>query len=139
MKRVLALVFFLLASACLLNAQTSWDEYNYCTKGYKDVVEKGLNEKAGYKVEDVISNTVSATDGTQRKIAVKVLKRENGRVAAYIVIYRLREEARQYYCIPSPSSALEIKTAYLSSLPSDPKSIYQLQALAYGISMAVKW
>jgi hypothetical protein len=51
MKKII-LLFVLFSSACSYS-QTTLDEYNYLTKGYKIALESGLDLKQGYKMFDI--------------------------------------------------------------------------------------
>ncbi len=138
MKSLLTICAILISTMTF--SQTTWDEYNYCVGGYQDVLEKGMNPKIGYRVTEVTNKTLTQGDDTERNVSVRALYRKStGKIAAYILIYRLRTEPRQYYCIPHPSSPDEMRDLFLQSLPSDGKSIYQLRAITYAIAMGLKW
>lgn len=50
MKKIILGLFFVTLG---LSAQTTDVEYNYLTKGYKETVEKGLDLKQGYELQDL--------------------------------------------------------------------------------------
>ena len=136
----------LMAVLCIqAQSQTTWDEYNYCTKGYKDVLEKGLSAKAGYKVTDVTEQKLSWQNGKEYATAwLKSLKKTaNNKTVAYILIYQLRDKTdnKQYMCIPHPDSSSDILNSYLTSLSEaiDEKTYEKLLTLVYMLSFQLKW
>lgn len=54
------LVFTILISITSSFAQTTQEEYNYITKGYKVQLESGLDMKKGYSFKDLGNSTVTS-------------------------------------------------------------------------------
>ncbi len=123
---------------CNLNAQTTLEEYNYVTKGYKVQVESGLDMKKGYEIEDVDKISTS-----ERKAELKVLYRiKNGtkEIAAYMIIYSRDFRDTEYICIPNPKSEKDIMDNYWTQLYNGASfSSERLQLIAYLISCHMKW
>jgi hypothetical protein len=88
----------------LVNAQsTTQTEYNYMLRGYRQVLENGLDVKVGYKakVMDTLNIGKFQMDFTE-------LKRDNGTTAGYIVKSIDWDKVTTgdgitYYCIPAIS------------------------------------
>ena len=53
MKEVLLLLTCMFLFACFSFSQTTLEEYNYISKGYKIQLESGLDMKRGYLLEDI--------------------------------------------------------------------------------------
>lgn len=128
-----------------LSAQTTREEYNYITKGYKVQIESGLDMKKGYELKDVDKVQQNGTNGSiARQAFLKVLNRvsTNGTVtiAAYMIVYERAGSQIEYFCIPSPTSSQELINSYFSSLqPGLLQSSERLQLIAFLLSRSVKW
>jgi len=124
-------------------SQTTWSEYNYASKGYKDVIEKGTDPKDGYRVRDIQSNTVSYGKDYAKTWLKSLTKSSTGQIVAYIVVYQLSDKAnnQQYMCIPHPNSDKEMLNSYLNSIKTviDNKTEVKFLSMLYTISMGVKW
>jgi len=121
--------------------QTTLEEYNYVTKGYKIQIESGLDMKKGYEFIDLGSKEV----GT-RKAELKALHRikNNGdkEIAAYMVVYKKQGLKTEYICVPHPESTEEIKLMYafqLYDFKSNTNSSERLQLIAYLLSEYLIW
>jgi hypothetical protein len=82
-------------------AQTTEEEYNYCTEGYAMQIKGGLDMKKGYRLVDLLTDTVK-----ERKSEFKALIRD-GEAApcAILLIYtRLATGEKSYLCLPHPAS-----------------------------------
>jgi len=118
--------------------QTSLEEYNYVTRGYKIQVESGLDMKKGYQFEDIDKQTTK-----EREAVLKVLyriKEGNKVIAAYLIIYKRSGLPTEYICIPNPNSGEEIMNKYWTQL-YDGTSLAseRLQLISYLISKRMKW
>ncbi len=86
--------------------QTTLEEYNYVSKGYKIQLESGLDMKNGYTLKD-IENFVSAfnagSDYIQRKSTFKLLYKNGQKlpVAIMMILERKDNNYIDYFCIPS--------------------------------------
>ena len=82
-------------------SQTTIEEYNYITKGYKIQLESGLDMKKGYEFVDI-----GVSDSGIRKAELKALYRTNNKtIAAYMIIY-MTKGYKEYICIPHPASSM---------------------------------
>lgn len=98
---------FLIAIALLFSlnifAQTTEEEYNYVTKGYKVQMETGLDMKKGYALKDLGTWSLNfGTDGT-RDASFKGLYKDNAtKPCAIMLIYKRPSTGyTEYYCIPT--------------------------------------
>ena len=114
-----ALLLLCLCIAFKPFAQTTMEEYNYVTKGYKIQLESGLDMKKGYELAHLGKKEISI-----RNAELKVLYRLNEaektkEVAAYMIIYKKKGANTEYICIPHPESSTEIKELYWKQLYTD--------------------
>jgi hypothetical protein len=94
-----------------IRAQTTMEEYNYVTKGYKVQVESGLDMKKGYRFEDITSHKAKSADlGIILKTEFKALYRgvESKPCALLCIFSKSSETEKQYLCIPSFASSPEV-------------------------------
>lgn len=138
MKKSLFLAFFLLIVAASGISQTSIEEYNYVTRGYKVQQESGLDMKKGYEFEDLNTQTAGV-----RKAALKKLVKVNAgkrQTAAYMVIYQKEQGPKEYFCIPNPKSEEDVLNAYWTSLYNGTGDhSAKLQLIMYLISNQLIW
>jgi hypothetical protein len=132
-------------------SQTTLDEYNYITKGYKIQTESGLDIKKGYEVEDITSASAdlaykdSGATNINRKAWLKALYKVNGpsrKLAAYMVIYQRADDEKEYICIPHPNSATSIKQRFMQALYDGNDKVnvgYRLQVITYLLTGGLKW
>lgn len=114
--KTLGIIFVaaLFMAASESRAQTTMEEYNYVTKGYRIQLESGLDMKKGYRLEDISeSSAVMAGDSSYRKTIFKALYRETEpRPAAIMCVYKFvvngKTISTDYLCIPQPGSSKEI-------------------------------
>lgn len=139
---ILGTIFF----SSSVKSQTTLEEYNYVTKGYKIQLESGLDMKQGYKfMPGYAATTTTGTD--KRSVEIKILRRMNenrdtvSSVAGYMITYQLNNGPKEYLCLPHPKSDVKIKNAFLESLYPDPatNASSRLQAIIYGLSGYLKW
>lgn len=87
-----------------LFSQTTQEEYNYITKGYKVQIESGLDMKKGYSFQDY-GTWGLAESGAKRECEFKGLVRSGQtKPCAILMIYRrtdIPDGAKYYICIPS--------------------------------------
>lgn len=102
------LISFFLFVPCVIG-QTTLEEYNYVTKGYKIQIESGLDMKSGYEFRDIDSWGLSYSD-FQRKATFKQLFRTGERIpcATLMILSRTDNEYREFLCIPHYDSTDEI-------------------------------
>lgn len=127
----------------VLTAQTTLEEYNYLTKGYKIQIESGLDMKKGYRLEDLMESSVSGTQtdilglstrNTMRKMSFKGLYRdgENTPCAVLVIYYRQDTGFSDYLCIPHFDSSLDIWNLYFKQIQNYERDA--AQALAWGLA-----
>ena len=118
--------------------QTTLEEYNYITKGYKVQIESGLDMKKGYEFEDIDKQTTK-----ERTAELKVLNRNKDNkkeIAAYMIVYKRTGNPAEYICIPHPNSDEEILSKYWVQLyDGNGDSSHRLQLISYLISRRIKW
>jgi hypothetical protein len=106
-------MLLLITSQCL--PQTTMEEYNYITKGYKVQLESGLDMKQGYKFEDVTESTLVTGDSSYKKTEFKALfRRDESAPCAILCVFSnvLKNDLQNtdYICIPHLDSPKEIWT-----------------------------
>lgn len=119
-----------------IKAQTTQEEYNYLTKGYKVQMESGLDMKKGYTLEDL--GDWSYAHGTEiRKCTFKSLIRENdGLPCATLLIYQradIPNGAVFYICIPSFDAAEDIWQQTNNYIKLNVDETLPMQAIIYGL------
>lgn len=135
MKQIMILV---IAMACgALNGQTTIEEYNYVTKGYKIQLESGLDMKKGYRVEYLNEHTVTFTEKDkkiERKTTFYGLYRNLEKSpCALMLLYENNDSGqKKYMCIPHYNSSGEIWDAYFKDLINSTEA--GLKALSWGLS-----
>jgi len=108
MIRISAFTLFLLLTTFAFG-QTTQDEYNFITKGYKIQVESGLDMKKGYSLKDITEYSTNS-DGTIRKVEFKALIRDGEKKPCAILCKykRVDTERTEYLCIPTYDAPIEI-------------------------------
>ncbi len=121
-----------------LNAQTTLEEYNYLTKGYKVQIESGLDMKKGYEIE-----LYDGADTGIRSVKLMILNRLKGQVkekAAFLIIYTREGLPPEYICVPNPYSDEEIMNKYwLQLFDGEGNSSERLQLICYLLSKRLQW
>lgn len=137
-KKLFTILFVITLFITKVSGQTTLEEYNYITKGYKIQLESGLDMKKGYEIQNLDEKSTN-----ERKAELKVLFRiKNGskEIAAYIVIYKRGTLPTEYICIPNPNSNAEILTKYWTQLyDGGTFASERLQLITYLISKQMKW
>ncbi len=137
MQKVTLFLSFIFLSVIVFG-QTTLEEYNYLTKGYKVQTESGLDMKSGYAFKDVDNINIE-----ERSVKVKILNRVNGNeneIAAYLIIYKRTGNSDEYICVPNPFSEKEIIQKYFTQLYSgEGDSSFRLQIIALALSRQIKW
>jgi hypothetical protein len=113
--------------------QTTLEEYNYVTKGYKVQLESGLDMKKGYELENVDEATAGERTVTLKKL-IKTTTNQK-KTVAYMLTYKKGSGTTEYICIPHPSSDNEIIDLYWKALYNgEGDSSFRLQLMAYVLS-----
>lgn len=101
----------LLFSSLTASAQTTQEEYNYITKGYKVQIESGLDMKKGYTLVD-LGNWGLDHNPEHRECTFKGLVRQGQtKPCAVLMIYKRTDVANGatfYVCIPSAGSSEDV-------------------------------
>lgn len=132
MKKI-TLLLFLVTSFCF--SQTTLEEYNYITKGYKIAIDSGLDLKSGYSLHDlyvyqdplyVFDFKLFINDKTKKTSCV------------FVKANSLMWGNKYYLCIPIDNPELNKK--YESQLNSWDKAILSSYSLALSniLSMSLK-
>jgi hypothetical protein len=128
MKKITTL-FCLVISLNSLFSQTTQEEYNYITKGYKIQLESGLDMKKGYSLSEL--GSWGLTHGTEkRNCTFKGLVRDGQtKPSAIMLIYKRTDIANGavfYICIPSQDAPENIWNQTLSFINENFKDNIQL-------------
>ena len=110
MKHLFSIVIAILISTIALS-QTTLEEYNYLSKGYKIQIESGLDMKKGYNIEDVGDWSIFFDSRKfSRNASFKFLYKEgiDKPVATLMIQKRSDTDHVVYYCIPHIDSSEEI-------------------------------
>ena len=111
MKQILFLTICFFSSYFSF-AQTTAEEYNYLTKGYKIQIESGLDMKQGYGFKDI-----GFPKTQERSCQFKGLINETThKMVATLAIFPAANGDKYYICIPTAGSSQEVFNAYYSSL-----------------------
>lgn len=141
MKRGIGFIIIIITMAFIspfLKGQTSLEEYNYVTKGYKVQIESGLDMKKGYEFAEI--DTVSTKIATAEIKILYRIKDSKKVIAAYMIIYKRTGRTTEYICVPNPNSDEEIMQKYMTALwdgYSEASSKGQL--ISFVLSKQLKW
>lgn len=131
--------FFFLVLTANAYSQTTLEEYNYVTKGYKVQIESGLDMKQGYKLEDAIIEKKFGERSISAKALYKI-KNTTKQKVAYMLIYRKAGNETEYICIPQPNSGSEIVQKFWDQLyDGSGDSTERLQLISFAISYLIDW
>ena len=110
MLKTLQALFFFVFLLTTAKAQTTQDEYNYVTKGYKIELENaqnGLSGKRGYNWQDLGDWGMNQA-GAARNCNFKALYRDgDNKPCAVMMVFKRTDIANGavfYICIPSPDA-----------------------------------
>lgn len=139
MKQIMILAMMAICGA--LSGQTTMEEYNYVTKGYKIQIESGLDMKKGYRLEDVSEHSVTFTEKDKifkRVTTFKGLYREGEKSpCAIMIIYHNQDpsvNSKVYMCIPHFNSSSEIWDLHYKLATNFQEDA--LKAMVWGLSKA---
>lgn len=130
MKKILTLLlYFLIPFACLSQddigelfdddyVKTTWEEYNYCAKGYSNQLKNGLDpQKKGYELK-VLNSTIysSKLPFSNRKNTyvdfIGMIDEKSRILKAFIVVENAKSEYPKCYCFPTPYSDDDIQKKF---------------------------
>lgn len=102
-------LILLFVTVSMAVSQTTLEEYNYLTKGYKVQIESGLDMKDGYELKYAHTTTIRKKS-FNRAIEFKYLYRENDTIpcALLLILTRTDTDYKDYLCIPSSNSTIEL-------------------------------
>ena len=91
-------------------SQTTLEEYNYVSKGYKVQLESGLDMKKGYRFDDIYSIHMEYSDNEVKETEFKALLRDSLRmpVAIMCIFSHSGSLPKEYICLPQFNSSKEI-------------------------------
>lgn len=132
-------ILLLMCTPLFYFSQTSLEEYNYMTKGYKIQKESGLDMKKGYWVaeSDTFDITKSQDVDNFAVIFTRLYRDKdvllNRIPAGTIVLIKRDGYSDVYLCSPSPKSNMNILTKSLTDISTKTKFMTkkQLQILSY--------
>lgn len=112
MKNIFIFVFFIFTSFYTFS-QTTMEEYNYITKGYRIQIESGLDMKKGYILKDYYTYQDTGSldyNARIRNVQFKALyKTGKSKPVALMMIWKRTDNGyKGYYCIPQINSSDEI-------------------------------
>jgi hypothetical protein len=122
MKKIILL--FLLFSS-LSYSQTTQTEYNYLTKGLKDALEKGLDLKQGYQLQDFYTHNEQFYTFNFRLLVDVSTKKTK---AILVVVDSKLWHNRYFVCIPQDNP--DLSKQYSEYLQTWDKDILQAYSLA---------
>lgn len=144
MKKIFFTCLALLTIYFSSNAQTTQEEYNYVTKGWKKHLDEGSDVKHGYEMIMIDEINSATKDGSKRSVSMYsfVKKSPVRKIAAYMVTYKKDNDPVEYICVPHPESAPEINKQYYTTLYNGDPMIntgYRLSNITYLLSRNLKF
>ncbi len=137
MKKLLFFVPIFIVFVISASGQTTLEEYNYITKGYKVQIESGLDMKKGYTIKDYGNWGLNHGEET-RDIEFKGLYRTGQtKPCAIMLIYKrtdISSGVTWYICIPSnqsEDSIWELSLSFISENCKDNDAL--MQTFIYGL------
>ena len=126
------LISILLMVSLTTFSQTTLEEYNYVTKGYKIQQESGLDIKKGYSMVEIDENHSTDRKATLYKFNKLGTTKEKARTVAYMIEYEKKGKPKEYYCVPHKDSDGGIKELFYASLntPNTDNSIKLLLTIS---------
>ncbi|MDO9137091.1 MAG: hypothetical protein Q7U21_04665 [Lutibacter sp.] len=105
------LIVSILLSITSSFGQTTQEEYNYITKGFKVQLESGLDMKKGYSFVHMDHSAVTSEKEKRSTDFKALMKVGQTKPSAIMMIYKRTDIANGaiiYVCIPSPDASKEI-------------------------------
>jgi hypothetical protein len=112
MKHLILILFVVASFSVSAKSQTTTEEYNYLTKGYKTQIENGLDMKKGY----ALAGNSTYSYGGRRCEFKNLIKTSSDVAVAVLVIFYAQNGDSYYFCIPSAGSDPQLFEEYLNSL-----------------------
>lgn len=103
--RMLAIIFFIAFKTFSQTvAPTTLEEYNYLTKGYKTMIESGLDMKKGYSFKEIGTYSTNS-----RNCTFKALYRDKEtKTCGYLCIFKRLDGGLCYICIPTSDASIDL-------------------------------
>jgi hypothetical protein len=128
-KKIL-FVLAILAGGIAAKAQTTLEEYNFVTKGYKIQIDGGLDMKKGYTLKDLGEHSLNFNQDGKRECKFKGLYRDTvlSKPCAIMMIYTRKSSGYiEYYCIPTLDAESTLWDKLLEQLNSHLEDQYVKQ------------
>gem|GEM_PF-1214889 len=110
MKYKLTLIAAFIGVAIGVTAQTTAEEYDYLTKGYKEDLTNGRGVKKGYELKEIRSLTYKGCFADLKALyRIKDTVKEK---AAYLIKYKNEVSDTEYLCYPNPKSEDKINREF---------------------------
>ena len=138
MKYKLILITAFVVFAIAVSAQTTMEEYDYLTKGYKEDVARERGAMKGYELKHV--NSIYEGNKSVEVGVVYRLKDTLIEKAAYLLIYKNATADAEYFCYPSPKSDTATIGRYWKQLNANSSSdTARKNLITYAIENNVWW
>lgn len=101
-------IYFLISK---IYSQTTQEEYNYLTKGYKIQFENGLDVKIGYSISDFGNWGLNRGSESRTCVFKGLIRKGQLKLCAILLIYKrndITDGLNLYICIPRPDAPSEI-------------------------------
>ena len=133
MKHLFTLLIAAFIGVCL-QAQTTLEEYNYVTKGYKIQIESGLDMKKGYTFKDLF--VVSTNYSNVGRITTYKALYRTGQASpcAIMLVYQRENLVTEYVCVPHFLSDDSIWKMYAEKIALFSSGTEALQTIALGLA-----
>ena len=113
-----ALIFVFIFVTITTFAQTTEEEYNYITKGYKIQISSGLDMKKGYTFKDLYLYKKDFEMGNKTgyyQFTFKGLYKD-GKIKPCAIMVECKGVADDYLCLPTDNSDISVWLKYLAGL-----------------------
>ena len=138
MKYKLTLITAFVVFAIASIAQTTSEEYDYLTKGYKEDIASGRGVMKGYQLKHI--NSIYESNASVEVRVVYRLKDTLREKAAYLLIYKNATADSEYFCSPSPKSDTATIGRYWKQLNANSSSdTAKKNLIPYTIKNNVWW
>lgn len=134
MKKNILSILFVIFFTLPAFSQTTEEEYNYVTKGYKIQIESGLDMKKGYRFDEIAEHYTTSNTNIRRTCKFLALYRLGElKPCAILCIYSRSDNGfKDYICIPTYDASKDLWNAMNKKLNS-----YEgdgAQAIIWGLS-----
>ena len=95
MKSILLSTILTINALCSFSQNTTQEEYNFMDKGFKTMLESGLDMKKGYVLKDTIS--FSALNAKYQIVFVNMIREKNRSFAGTIAVVSITNSSKKYF------------------------------------------